>query len=109
MNSADIFQFFKNTPPFQYLDDTTLKNIAGSTKEEMYPKGSMILRQDGPPSEYLWVISKGGVKVYVSLDASEDVIIDYRSEGDAFGLLSLVGGDRSRANVLAVEDTLCYS
>ena len=108
MKLEDIIQFFKITPPFQYLDDMTLKNIAGSTTEERYPKGTMILRQDGPPSEYLRVISKGGVKVYISLDAAEDVIIDYRSEGDAFGLLSLVGGDRSRANVLAVEDTACY-
>ena len=108
MKLEDIIQFFKVTPPFQYLDDMTLKNIAGSTTEERYPKGTMILRQDGPPSEYLRVISKGGVKVYISLDAAEDVIIDYRSEGDAFGLLSLVGGDRSRANVLAVEDTVCY-
>ena len=108
MKEKDIIQFFKITPPFQYLDDMTLKDIAGRTTEERYPKGTMILRQDGPPSEYLRVISKGGVKVYISLDAAEDVIIDYRSEGDAFGLLSLVGGDRSRANVLAVEDTVCY-
>ena len=79
MKTEDIIQFFKITPPFQYLDDMTLKDIAGSTREERYPKGTMILRQDGPPSEYLRVISKGGVNVYISLDAAEDVIIDYRS------------------------------
>jgi CBS domain-containing protein len=36
------------------------------------------------------------------------VVIDYRSEGDLFGFLSLVSGDKSRANVVAVDDTIAY-
>ena len=28
--------------------------------------------------------------------------------GDQFGLVSVISGDRSRANVMAVEDTICY-
>ncbi len=75
---------------------------------EFYPKGSTILHQDGPPSEYLRIIKKGGVKVFIKPDNGEEVLIDYRSEGDSFGLLSLVGGDKSRANVVAVDDTICY-
>jgi len=75
---------------------------------EFYPKGSTILHQDGPPSEYLRIIKKGGVKVFIKPDKGEEVLIDYRSEGDCFGLLSLVGGDKSRANVVAVDDTICY-
>ncbi len=75
---------------------------------EFYPKGSTILHQDGPPSEYLRIIKKGGVKVFIKPDKGEEVLIDYRSEGDSFGLLSLVGGDKSRANVVAVDDTICY-
>ncbi|MGE5300418.1 MAG: DUF294 nucleotidyltransferase-like domain-containing protein [Acidobacteriota bacterium] len=74
---------------------------------EFYPKGSMILHQDGPPSEYLRIIKKGGVKVFIRADKGEEVLIDYRSEGDSFGFLSLVGGDKSRATVVAVEDTIC--
>lgn len=108
MNIEHVTDFLKNIPPFQLLDEHTLKNIAGGVNEAIYPAGSMILHQDGPPSDYLSVIRKGGVKVYISLDSDEDIIIDYRSEGDSFGFLSLVGGDRSRANVVALEETACY-
>lgn len=104
----DVMEFLKNVPPFQFLDDRALKNIAGGVSMEFYPKGTLILQQDGPPSDLLRVIKKGGVKVFIKPDGNGEVIIDYRSEGDSFGLLSLVGGDKSRANVEAVEDTICY-
>ncbi|MBI5100392.1 MAG: cyclic nucleotide-binding/CBS domain-containing protein [Nitrospirae bacterium] len=101
-------EFLKNTQPFQLLDERTLAAVSDGITEAIYPAGSTILKQDGPPSEYLRIIKKGGVKVYIALDGEEDVVIDYRAEGDSFGLLSLVGGDRSRANVVAYEDTSCY-
>ncbi|MDA8104838.1 MAG: DUF294 nucleotidyltransferase-like domain-containing protein, partial [Nitrospiraceae bacterium] len=106
--TEDVIEFLKNVPPFQFLEEKTLQGIAGGLSMEFYPKGSMILHQDGPPSEYLRIIKKGGVKVFIKADKGEEVLIDYRSEGDSFGLLSLVGGDKSRANVVAVDDTICY-
>jgi CBS domain-containing protein len=99
--------FLSKIPPFQFLDEKALGRLAASSTMEFYPKGGTILHQEGPPSEYLRVIKKGGVKVFVKSDKGEEVLIDYRSEGDAFGFLSLVGGDKSRATVVAVEDTIC--
>jgi CBS domain-containing protein len=104
----DVIDFLKKVPPFQSLDDAELKSIAEGVSMEFYPKGLTILHQDGPPSEYLRIIKKGGVKVFIKSGDEEEVVIDYRSEGDAFGFLSLVSGDRSRANVVAVEDTIAY-
>ena len=104
----EAIDFLKQVPPFQFLDEITLKSLANKASMEFYPKGSTILQQDGPPSEYLAIIKKGGVKVYLKSDAEEEVIIDYRSEGDSFGFLSLFSGDKSRANVLAVDDTIAY-
>lgn len=104
----DVISFLGKVPPFQFLDEPTLRAVASSASMEFYPKGEIILSQDGPPSKYLRVIQKGGVKVFIKSDEDEEIVIDYRSEGDSFGFLSLVGGDRSRANVLAVEDTVCY-
>ncbi len=104
----EVIGFLQNVPPFQFLDESTLANIAKDVSIEFYPKGTFILHQDGPPSEYLRVIKKGGVKVFVEAGEDEEVVIDYRSEGDAFGMLSMVGKDRARASVLAVEDTICY-
>jgi len=103
----EIIDFLKNVPPFQVLDEAALRRVAGDISVEFYPKGHTILHQDGPASEYLKIIKKGGVKVFIKSD-EEEIVIDYRSEGDAFGFLSLVSGDRSRANVVAVEDTIAY-
>ena len=104
----DVLQFLKNVPPFQFLDDSTIQNVVSGISMEFYPKGSTILHQDGPPSEYLRVIKKGGVKVFIRSTEGEEVLIDYRGEGDVIGYLSLYSGDRSRANVVTVEDTICY-
>lgn len=103
----DVIIFLKGAPPFQFLDEQTLKGVAKNISMEFYPKDAIILEQDGPPSEYLHIIKKGGVKVYIKTNGDE-VIIDYRGEGDTFGFLSLVGKDRARANVRAIEDTICY-
>jgi CBS domain-containing protein len=75
---------------------------------EFYPKGSVILHQEGPASEYLRIVRKGTVKVFIKSGKDEEVAIDSRNEGDTFGFLSLVSGDKSRANVVATEDTTCY-
>ncbi len=106
--TEDVIDFLKSVPPFQFLDEGSLRRISENISMEFYPKGTTILHQDGPPSEYLRIIKKGGVKVFMTPDKGEEVLIDYRSEGDSFGLLSLVGGDKSRANVVAVDDTICY-
>jgi len=104
----EAIEFLKQVPPFQFLNNDALRNIASKASMEFYPKGSSILQQDGPPSEYLSIIKKGGVKVSIKPANGDEIIIDYRSEGDSFGFLSLVSGDRSRANVVAVDDTIAY-
>lgn len=105
---AEVVKFLKDVPPFQFLDEETLKVVSTEASVEFFPKGTMILFQEGPAAENLMVIKKGGVKVFVRSSDEEEVIIDYRSEGDVFGFLSLVSGDKSRANVIAVEDSIVY-
>lgn len=106
MITEESIHFLRKTPPFQFLDEKALKMIAGNLSLEFFPKHSFILTQDGPPSEFLRVIKKGGVKVYLAND--DEIVIDYKSEGDSFGYVSLINGDRARTNIVAIEDTLCY-
>jgi CBS domain-containing protein len=75
---------------------------------EFYPKDMVIQRQDGPPSDALRIIKKGGVKIVLVSDDGGEAVIDYRGDGDTFGFLSMVGKDRVRSNVVAVDDTICY-
>ena len=104
----DVITFLKKVPPFQFLDEADLKAVAANLSMEFYPKDLVILQQDGPPSDSLRIIKKGGVKVSMVAEDGGEVMIDYRGEGDTFGFLSLVGKDRVRSNVTAVDDTICY-
>lgn len=105
----EIIGFLKEIPPFNLLGEDILEQIAEKVSVEYYPRGFTILSQNGPPCSSLKVIKKGGAKVFMKSTEGNEVAIDYRSEGDAFGYVSLISGDKSRAYVIAVEDTICYA
>ncbi len=104
----DVVAFLKKVPPFQFLLEKELQLVARNLSMDFYPQGTVILKQDGPPSDALRIIKKGGIKVSMVSEDGGEVVIDYRGEGDTFGFLSLVGKDRVRSNITAVEDTICY-
>jgi CBS domain-containing protein len=108
MLQDEVVDFFQNVIPFNQLSREALVDMVNDIAMEYYPKGEQILKQHGPPSSFLGVIKKGGVKVFQTADNDEEVIVDLRSEGEHFGMLSLISGDRSRNNVVTVEDTICY-
>lgn len=108
MLKKEITDFLSRTPPFNMLDQDDLDELASHIAIEFYPRGLKILNQNGPPTKSLRIIKKGGVKVFMTNEEGNDVVIDYRSEGDSFGYVSLVTGDKSRASILAIEDTICY-
>ncbi len=103
----ETVRFLRTVPPFQFLDDKDLRAVARNLSLEFYPKNTVILKQEGPPSDSLRIIKKGGVKLTIG-GGGEDVVIDYRGAGETFGFLSLVGRERVRSNVVAADDTICY-
>lgn len=108
MITKGAFTLLKKTLPFSLLDEATLRTIAKEISLEYYPKGHAIYYQDGPAAEYLSIIKSGAVKVSLKTAASEELLIDYMTVGDFFGMRSFVCGDISRDNIVAVEDTSCY-
>jgi CBS domain-containing protein len=108
MLQDEIVDFFKNVLPFDRLSREALGEMVNDISMEYYPEGEQILTQDGPPSEFLGVIKKGGVKVFQISDNNEEVVVDLRGEGEHFGILSLLSGDRARNNVVTIEDTIVY-
>lgn len=104
---SDVVEFLAKVPPFQFLSKGTLRMIASKVSVEFYPKGTEILVQSGSPSEHLYIVQKGGVKIFIG-SGTDEIVIDYRSEGDSFGFVSLYSGDKARTNVVAADDTICY-
>jgi len=104
----DAIAFLKGIPPFSSLDEEALINVTSGIMMDFFPKGHVISYQDEPSPEYFGIVRSGRVKVFVKTHEGEEVVLDYRSGGDFFGFLSMIGGDVSRNTVVAVEDATCY-
>ncbi len=104
-----VTDFLKAIPPFQFLSVAELRSLAKTMSQEYFPRDTVILSAGGEAADSLYVIKKGGVKLSVSTGEGADVILDMRSEGELFGLLSMLGGDITRLDVTTVEDTICYT
>ncbi|MBN2654989.1 MAG: cyclic nucleotide-binding/CBS domain-containing protein [Nitrospirae bacterium] len=107
MNTESINEFLKKAPPFQFLADSDLIDICKNITIQDYTKGTNILKQNGPASDSLRIVIKGGVKVSLRSPEGQDLIVDYRGEGDSFGLWSIIEGGTQKTTVVAIEDTTC--
>lgn len=103
-----VMAFLQNIPPFQFLAPTELARLASHMTLEFFPKDAVILsaRSQIRP---LYVVHKGGVKLALTSQVGKRMTLDMRSEGEMFGLLSVMGREPARLDVTAIEDTLCYS
>lgn len=104
----EAISFLQKNPPYQFLDGPVLKDIAHSLSMEFYPKDTVILKQDGPPSDAVRIIKKGSVKILVRAEGGMDSVMDFRGEGDSFGFVSMLAKDRQKTTVIAADDTICY-
>src|SRR5512139_2375852 len=104
----DVAGFLGRVPAFRLLGAEEVRDLAEHVLVDFYTAGTAILTEGGPPSEFLRIVVSGGVKVTLPAGNADEVEVDYRSEGAAIGYLSLFTGDRSRVNVMAAEDTVCY-
>lgn len=90
-------------PPFDRLSEPELQ-IARQTLEVVYfPKGALILKHNGLPSQYLYLIQKGAVRL-----EREGQVVQVLEEADFFGFTSLLGAGPSLLDVLAEEDVQAY-
>jgi CBS domain-containing protein len=108
MTAEDAINFLKAFPPFQDLDDSTLEELSHSIVEETYARGAAIVETDDPDGAAVRLVRKGAVKVTISFGRNDDALIDYRGEGDIFGYLALLTGDKLRGEIVFLEDTTCY-
>jgi CBS domain-containing protein len=100
--------FLRQTPPFSFVEETVLAGIAKNLSPAFYPRGQVILRQNGPAAEHLMLIKSGAVRVYVRTNEDEQVLVDSRIAGEFFGMRSFLFGDVSLDTIVAAEDTSCW-
>jgi CBS domain-containing protein len=107
--TESVVTFLEKIPPFQFLPALELRSLARTMTLEYFPKDTVILAAGRQVSEALYIVQKGAVKLGIRTNVGKELVLDMRSEGEVFGLLSLMGRDVARLDVVALEDTLCYS
>lgn len=105
---AAVVEFLRKTLPFKELDLATLQELALKCTVDFYPTGSLVLQQDVTEVTHLYLISRGGVRVYLTDMDNAVTLKDFRGEGGYFGALGIIRGSKANLNVETVEDTFCY-
>lgn len=61
MLKEEVIDFLKKAPPFQFLDNSTLKDIPCSFSMKFEPTGTNITYQNATNPKHLLVVKKGEV------------------------------------------------
>ncbi len=103
-----VVEFLAGTLPFNDLPSEELERIARRVRLDFFPKGTLIFEQDKTVVEDLFLIQKGGVKIYLKDEEGEITLKDFRGEGAYIGALPIIQGTTANLNVETVEDTFCF-
>ena len=104
-----VLSFVSGVVPFDTLPPEELEEVVSRMQVAFFPRGEVILERGGAPAEYLYLIQSGSAKVTLPAPEGEDreILVDLRGEGDTFGAVSLLEGQRALFSVVAREDLIC--
>jgi CBS domain-containing protein len=99
----DIAEFLQRHPPFDTLDEETLRSAAAAAEIEFYAARAPILESAEATSDFAYVVRRGAVELL-----SEGRLLDLVGEGEMFGFASLLAESPLGFIARAAEDTLVY-
>ena len=104
MNAEAAAGLLGSTDLFKNLDPPVLDQLARSVTFRNYRRGHLIFAQ-GEPGDSLFVISEGLVKVFVTSEEGEDMVLVTLRAPETFGELALIDGGLRSASAEALEPT----
>ena len=99
----EITRFLGRYPPFDTLARDVLGRVASAATEAHAERGDVVLVENGPPSESLYVVRDGTME----LD-HKGRVVDVVTKGQLFGHPSLLSGQAPEFTVRAREATDLY-
>ncbi len=99
----DIARFLRVHPPFDALDEDTVRRIAAAVDSESYPPGATIFPQGDDPVEHLRIVRAGAVEI-----VHHGRVLDLLGPGELFGQASMLSGMPPGFEARAAEPTECY-
>ncbi len=94
----------RKTAIFDSLTEKDAREIAPYLLHEHYRKKETIFAE-GDPSDWLYIVSKGKVKITKLSQEGKEIILELISPPDFFGGIAVVRGFPYPANAVAMEET----
>lgn len=103
-----VLEFLVNTLPFSELEDEVLADLSRQITIDFYPKGTRIFVQDETRVDHLYLVQKGGVRLYIRDEKGDETLIDYRGEGSSLGAPAIFRDSAANLDAETVEDTFFF-
>jgi CBS domain-containing protein len=100
-----VVAFLESTLPFSELDHATILWLARDCTVDFHPKGTKIFTQGVSEVNALYLIQKGGVRLYIRDAEGREAPIDFRGEGGSLGATALFKDGLAQMDAETVEDT----
>lgn len=91
-------------PIFNHLKYEEMLEIVKTSQTKNYKKGEMVFRA-GEPSEHLYIVHKGQVKIYRLSESGKEQLIRVMEPGDFLGELALFTNDSLSSYAETMSDT----
>ena len=102
---AGIVDFLGRTLPFSDLPEQTRRDLARRCTIDFIPRGEHFMHQGKTELDSLWLVQRGGVRLFLRQGDETVSLADFRGEGGALGALAMIRGDKAGLNAETVEDT----
>lgn len=101
-----VADFLKGFPPFSYLPDEALLELARSGRVQFSEKGEILFDQGSTHGRYFYVINKGSVRL---VRGEKQKLSDLRGPGDFVGAGAVLGEATHTDSALVDEDSILYA
>jgi signal transduction histidine kinase len=91
-------------PFVERLEPADLEALTAKGRAEFFASGSVICRE-GDEGNEIYILQKGRIAVLKEVSSGRPVLLSIRGPGEILGEMSLVGGQRRSASLVAVEET----
>ncbi len=98
VEEAALLSALQRTEVLQSLSEEEFLRLAGRVHVKVYGSGEVVVRQNDP-GDSLFLIRRGHVNVHL-----DDALVGGLKEGEIFGEMSLLTGERRKATVVAGEE-----
>ena len=102
-----VADFLKQHPPFDFLDEVDLLQLAGHGRVKMHERGERLFEEGGQPGPFVFVIQHGTVRLVNETD-DEEQLRDILGAGDLLGIGRFLGHATYRHTALAATDVVLY-